>query len=63
MFTDINAAIAEARALRKRCHRDYGVFQSTDSVMVMPIFRGVLPMFTTQNDGRGTVNTDEQRAA
>lgn len=58
MFTNINAAIEEARFMRKKYHRDYGVFQCTSVLKVKPAYSGIMPMFTTRQDGKGTVNTE-----
>lgn len=57
MFTNINAAIEEARFMRKKYHRDYGVFQCSNGLKVKPVYSGIMPMFTTRHDGKGTVNT------
>lgn len=58
MFTDINAAIEEARFMRKKYYRDYGVFQCTNVMKVKPAYSAIMPMFTTRQDGKGTVNTE-----
>lgn len=58
IFDSLSEAIAEARYMRKKYHRDYGAFQCTNMVKVRPLYSGIMPMFSTRHDKHGTVNTE-----
>ncbi|MFV8848626.1 hypothetical protein [Serratia fonticola] len=58
VFNDLPSAIEEDRFMRKKYHRDYGVFQCTDVMKVKPAYSGIMPMFSTRHDKYGTVNTE-----
>lgn len=64
MFTDISAAIEEARWLRIKKGHDYAVVQVESGVMKVHLLRwlGVTSkirvMFSTKEDGNGTVLTE-----
>lgn len=62
VFTDLQSAIEEARFMREKYHRDYGVFQCTNVMKVKPAYSGIMPTFTTRHDKHGTVNTCEVSA-
>ncbi|MDU7495769.1 MAG: hypothetical protein E7K97_19745 [Providencia rettgeri] len=61
MFTDIGAAIEEARWLRIKKGHDYAVVQAESGVMKVHLLKwlGVTSkirvMFSTKEDGNGTV--------
>ncbi len=61
MFTDISAAIEEARWLRIKKGHDYAVVQPESGVMKVHLLRWlgvtykIRVMFSTKEDGNGTV--------
>lgn len=64
MFTDINAAIEEARHLRRETKRHHCVTQKLGGTLWVRLVRSSLRerrarlLYTTRNDGHGTVNTE-----
>lgn len=64
MFTDINAAIEEARYLHATTRRCHAVIQRPGGIMhvIKCQRRGIQALYTTKQDRYGTVNTEEGAA-
>ncbi|MEI7341230.1 hypothetical protein WCT87_07055 [Pectobacterium brasiliense] len=60
MFTNINAAVEEARFMRAITGHCHGVIQRQKGVMLVRKIdrRGMHTLYTTQQDKFGTVNTE-----
>lgn len=60
IFTDINAAIEEARFLKKLTGRCHGVIQRPGGEMFVRKVqrRKIMTLYTTRQDRFGTVNTE-----
>lgn len=60
MFTNINAAIEEARYLKATTRHCHAVIQRPGGIMhvIKSQRRGTQTLYTTKQDGSGTVNTE-----